>query len=152
LERNEAFLDLDERRLLIRICVSHMCMMTGTENLYPTAATKEELAKAIVEAFPCLAIPVDAFNLKAYTHLYNPKITDGFIDTRLKSMRSAKSSKRKVYDKGEKSTSNNPAAKRKAGNRKPELVANDKNTSTPYIEEEMKFQVIISRRVDLHIM
>ncbi|EFX81124.1 hypothetical protein DAPPUDRAFT_224340 [Daphnia pulex] len=62
LERNEAILELDERRLLVRICVSHMFMLTGKEDLYPSAALKEELAKAIVEAFPCLAIPVDSFN------------------------------------------------------------------------------------------
>jgi hypothetical protein len=31
-------------------------MLTGKEDLYPSAALKEELAKAIVEAFPCLAM------------------------------------------------------------------------------------------------
>ncbi len=134
LERNEVFLELDERRLLVRICVSHMCMLTGKEDLYPSAALKEELAKAIVEAFPCLAIPVDSFNLKNYTHLCNPKLTNGFIDTRLKSMRtSARSTERKVYieDKGK---STNP---KKTSGRKPELKENDTDT-TSTTEEEMK--------------
>lgn len=139
LERNEASLDLDDRRLLVRICVSHMVMLSGKEDLYPSAALKEELAKSIVEAFPCLAIPVDSYNLKNYTHLYNPKLTNGFIDTRLKTMRTTGRSTKRKGDIEDKGKSTNP---KKTSCRKPELKENDADTTATYIEDEAKFKVI----------
>ena len=141
MDRNESFLDFEERKLLLRICVSHMCMMTGKEDLYPTASKKQELAKAIVAAFPCLSIPVNYPNLTNYTHFYNSKLTNGFIDTRLKTMRTAKSSKRKMESNEGKEASNIPAAKKAIG-RRPELKAVDTDTaSTQFHVEEEKFKV-----------
>lgn len=66
-------------KVKIRICVSHMCMITGKEDLHLTAALKEEFVKAIVLGFPCLAIPVDSFNFKSYTNLHDSKLTNEFV-------------------------------------------------------------------------
>ncbi len=141
MDRNESYLDVEERRLLLRICVSHMCMMSGKEDLYPTASMKQELAKAIVAAFPCLSIPVNDSNLTNYTHFYNSKLTNGFIDTRLKSMRTAKSSKQKMESNEGKEVSNTPAAKKATG-RRPELKAVDTDTaSAQFHAEEEEFKV-----------
>ncbi|KAK4007154.1 hypothetical protein OUZ56_012316 [Daphnia magna] len=88
MDRNEAYLEIEERKTLVRILVSHMCMLSGKEDFYPPSSLKEELAKAIVTAFPCLAVPChEGSSLTNYTHYYNPKLTNGFIDTRLKTMR-----------------------------------------------------------------
>ncbi|XP_057380631.1 uncharacterized protein LOC130703022 isoform X2 [Daphnia carinata] len=96
MDRNEAYLEVDERKTLLRILVSHMCMLSGKEDLYPPSSLKEELAKAIVKAFPCLAVPCsDGSSLTNYTHYFNPKLTNGFIDTRLKTMRSKSEVSRK---------------------------------------------------------
>ncbi|KZR98259.1 Uncharacterized protein APZ42_006404 [Daphnia magna] len=96
MDRNEAYLEKEERKTLVRILVSHMCMLSGKEDFYPQSSLKEELAKAIVTGFPCLAVPChDGSSLTNYTHYYNPKLTNGFIDTRLKTMRTKSEGSRK---------------------------------------------------------
>jgi hypothetical protein len=141
MDLNESFLDLEKRKLLLRIFVSHMCMMSGKEDLYPTASMKQELAKAIVAAFQCPSIPVNDPNKKNYTHFYNSKITNGFIDTRLKSMKSAKSSEQKIESNEGKKVSNTPVAKKAIG-RRPELKPVDIDiVSAQFRADEEKFKV-----------
>ncbi|KZS02032.1 Uncharacterized protein APZ42_001086 [Daphnia magna] len=69
MDRNEAYLEIEERKTLVRILVSHMCMLSGKEDFYPPSSLKEKLAKAIVTAFPCLAVPChEGSSFTNYTH------------------------------------------------------------------------------------
>ena len=63
-------------------------------HLYPSTETKELMGASITDAFSCLKITRPG--VSNYCHFYNNKKTDGFIDTRLKTLRKSQSpSKRK---------------------------------------------------------
>ena len=91
--RQESYNQREERLVILRILVSHLTMMSGKENLYPSADLKEALAKAIVSTFCCLGIPAEG-NITSYAHYYNRKTSNGFIDTRLKTLREPEIKKR----------------------------------------------------------
>jgi len=141
MDRNEAYLEVEERMLLVRILVSHMCMLSGEENLNPSKNLKEQLAQAIVQMFPCLAVSVpEGSQLTNHTHFYNSKLTNGFIDTRLKTMRT---NLRPKKEKNGNKDNLRPAKKAKHGNRRLDNDLHCENGDSPLNEEEFKFKVII---------
>lgn len=85
MERQEAFLEDEERIAIIQLLVSHLIKDGSEVDLYPRAEKKAKLAQAICEAFPCLGIVVDGINYS--THFYNQKDGTGFIEARLKRLR-----------------------------------------------------------------
>ena len=83
-----------------------------------------------------------ASHFRKYAHLYNAKLCNGFIDTRLKTMRSAASTKRKGKSEKEKTSSNCPVSKRARGNRRPELKSGENDDDDPDVNaEEAQFKV-----------
>lgn len=101
--RQEAYIQREERLVIVRILVSHLTMVTGKENFYPSSDMKEALAKAIVTTFSCLGIP-STDGTTSYAHYYNRKTTNGFIDTRLKTLREPEKNKRNCSPRPRKST------------------------------------------------
>ncbi|KAG8177261.1 hypothetical protein JTE90_021264 [Oedothorax gibbosus] len=78
---------------LVRICVHSM--VTDLETLYPTSLQKENLAKAIVSAFPILKSSLD--NVEGYEYLFDSLSRTGIIEWRLKTLRVKASPSQKKY-------------------------------------------------------
>ncbi len=63
-----------QRCLIVQICLTNLIDQTGV--YYPSAATKERLAKEIVDTFPSLKIKLPG--LPEYSHFYNNKSNSYF--------------------------------------------------------------------------
>lgn len=81
LKSNEKFVSSSDRQAVVRICVDFLIKEFGH---YPEKERKEEMARGIVKAFPCLGYGDDENTKhKAY---YNPSVP-GYLDIRLKHVR-----------------------------------------------------------------
>lgn len=86
LDRNESYIRDDERRIIVSILVTHLVedVREGfAKNYYPTSERKEGMAKAIIKAFPCLAMP-GRDGIPSYAHFFSRKVSNGLIDQKLK--------------------------------------------------------------------
>lgn len=73
-----------ERNVIIKLSLSYL---VGKFGFYPDPSTKENLAEAIVKAFPQMAL--HRAGMKSHAYLYNQATANAFIDQHLKRMRTS---------------------------------------------------------------
>ncbi|KZS07448.1 Uncharacterized protein APZ42_028822 [Daphnia magna] len=115
IERNEDFINSDERIAVVRIVCQHM-VQKNLLQYYPSTETKHLYAAAIVKAFPCLVTKIQhpqgkmEINHDVYFH---PQ-AGGFIENHLKEMRRRDGvHKRKPNNKQAQSSGSDDTPKRK---------------------------------------
>lgn len=77
--------DCSARRLIVKVLVIYLTNRIG--HLYPSSEMKEELASKIVKTFPVMVLKREG--VSAHSYLFDKKSSNGYIDVRLKSMRTA---------------------------------------------------------------
>ncbi len=106
--------------------------MNGDVNHYPPPQKRQEMAEAIVKAFPCLGIDVDGVLSSA--HFYNRRLGTGFIEARLKRERGK-------FDASKRIRYRSPSNK---GNQKKKVFNGRKETIRPdYIFNEIECRYMV---------